>query len=217
MIRKDNNARLHIMLERLYGAYPRARIALDYNNSLELLVATMLSAQCTDITVNKVTKSLFRRYRTCEDYATTPVEILEKDIYSTGFYRNKARNIQASCRQMIGRFAGKVPSTMADLLTLPGVARKTANIVLSNAFGKIEGIPVDTHVKRIAKRLGFTEENNPDKIERDLMAIIPRNDWSRISYTLIEFGRTICKAPKPRCCECLLKELCPAALCRSEV
>jgi len=215
MIRNEKKARHHIMFERLYSAYPRARIALDYSNPLELLVATMLSAQCTDITVNKVTKSLFRQYRTCEDYAATPVEILEMDIYSTGFYRNKARNIRAACCLMIERFAGKVPQTMADLLTLPGVARKTANIVLSNAFGKIEGIPVDTHVKRIAKRLGLTAEDNPVKIERDLTAIIPREDWPRISYTLIEFGRTICKAPKPRCCECLLKELCPSVLCRS--
>ena len=195
----------------LKNEYPEVKIALQFSDPLELLIATILSAQCTDKQVNEVTKKLFKKYRTPQDYIKVPQEELEKDIYSTGFYRNKAKNIKALSKILVNDFDSKVPDTMEDLLKLPGVARKTANIVLSGAFGKIEGIAVDTHVKRVAGRLGLTANTDPVKIERDLMKIIPRNDWDIITLLLIHHGRKVCIARKPLCGNCVLNKLCPSA------
>ncbi len=205
---EDNVAAIISLLKK---EYPGVKIALEYSNPLELLIATILSAQCTDARVNEVTKTLFKKYRTPEDYIRAPQEELEKDIYSTGFYRNKAKNIKKLSGILVSDFNGKVPDTMEDLLTLPGVARKTANIVLSAAFGKIEGIAVDTHVKRLSARLGFTKNTDPDKIEKDLMKIIPRDEWAVFTLLLILHGRKICTAKKPLCGECILNKLCPCA------
>ncbi len=191
--------------------HPDAKIALNYSNPLELLIATMLSAQCTDKRVNEVTKSLFKKYRKAEDYAEVNLEELEKDIKSTGFYRNKAKNIQKTCRILVAKFNSEVPKTMEEMLSLPGVARKTANIVLTNAYGMIEGIAVDTHVRRLAKRLGLTEHDDPDKIEKDLMRITPKTQWRKITDLLIFHGRQICEAKKPKCEICVLKQICPSA------
>ncbi|MGB8218628.1 MAG: endonuclease III [Candidatus Methanoperedens sp.] len=191
--------------------YPDVKIALDFSNPLELLIATILSAQSTDKQINKVTKTLFTKYRTPQDYVNTPQEELEKDIYSTGFFRNKAKNIKNLCGILVQNFNSKVPDTMEDLITLPGVARKTANIVLSGAFGKIEGIAVDTHVKRLSFRLGLTANTDPEKIEKDLMKIIPKNDWDIFALLLIQHGRQVCEAKKPKCEICVLNKLCPSA------
>jgi endonuclease-3 len=191
--------------------YPDVKIALDFSNPLELLIATILSAQSTDKQINKVTKTLFEKYRTPQDYVNTPQEELEKDIYSTGFYRNKAKNIKKLCVILVENFNSKVPDTMEDLITLPGVARKTANIVLSGAFGKIEGMAVDTHVKRVSFRLGLTANTDPEKIEKDLMKIIPENDWDIFALLLIQHGRQVCEAKKPKCGICVLNKLCPSA------
>ena len=195
----------------LKNEYPGIKIALHYSDPLELLIATILSAQCTDKQVNEVTKNLFKKYRTLQDYIKTPQEELEKDIYSTGFYRNKAKNIKELSKILVNEFDSKVPDTMEDLLKLPGVARKTANIVLSGAFGKIDGIAVDTHVKRIAFRLGLTANTNPEKIEKDLMKIIPKNNWDIFTLLLINHGRKVCNARKPLCEECVLNKLCKSA------
>lgn len=202
---------LHIF-EILRKEYPDAKIALSYRNPLELLVATILSAQCTDERVNKVTVSLFKKYPTVESYARASLPGLEEAIKSTGFFRNKARNIKACCELILEKFGGRIPQTMDELITLPGVARKTANIVLSNAFGIVEGIAVDTHVRRLAYRLGFTTENEPDKIEKDLMAVIPEKYWFNLSYILIDHGRKICKARAPGCKHCVVRHLCPSSL-----
>jgi endonuclease-3 len=191
--------------------YPDVKIALDFSNPLELLIATILSAQSTDKQINKVTKTLFEKYRTPQDYVNTPQEELEKDIYSTGFYRNKAKNIKKLCVILVENFNSKVPDTMEDLITLPGVARKTANIVLSGAFGKIEGMAVDTHVKRVSFRLGLTANTDPEKIEKDLMKLIPENDWDIFALLLIQHGRQVCEAKKPKCDICVLNKLCPSA------
>jgi len=192
--------------------YPDARIALKFSNPFELLTATILSAQSTDKKINEVTEGLFKKYRRIEDYARAPQAEFEKDIYSSGFFRNKAKNIIASARKIISDFEGEVPRTMEELLTLPGVARKTANIVLLNAYGVVAGIPVDTHVRRLSLRLGLTEHNDPEKIERDLMEIIPRRQWGRFCYLLIEHGRKICQAKKPFCDRCVLSRGCPSAV-----
>jgi|SRR5659263_70018 len=199
------------MITLLKKEYPGVKIALHYSDPLELLIATILSAQCTDKQVNGVTKNLFKKYRTLQDYIKTPQEELEKDIYSTGFYRNKAKNIKKLSKLLVNEFDSKVPDTMEALLTLPGVARKTANIVLSGAFGKIDGIAVDTHVKRIAFRLGLTANTNPEKIEKDLMKIIPKNNWDIFTLLLIHHGRKVCNARKPLCGECVLNKLCKSA------
>src|SRR3990172_1304066 len=191
--------------------YPDVKISLNYSNPFDLLVATILSAQCTDVRVNEVTRTLFSKYRTPQDYLKTTQEELEKDIYSTGFYKNKAKNIKKLSEILINNFNSKVPDKMADLTTLPGVARKTANVVLSVAFGKNEGIAVDTHVKRVSARLGLTANTDPDKIEKDLMDIIPKKDWDVFSLLLIQHGRQICTAKKPLCGECILNKLCPSA------
>jgi len=190
--------------------YPEAKIALNYENPLDLLIATILSAQCTDTRVNVVTETLFTKYRKAEDYAEADLSELEEAIRSTGFYRNKAKNIKKSCKMIVETFDSQVPDTMSDLLKLPGVARKTANIVLSNGFGVVAGIAVDTHVRRLSQRLGITENKDPVKIEKDLMRMVPKEDWSAISYLLIEHGRKICTARRPLCAHCVLGErLCP--------
>lgn len=183
---------------------------LDHENALQLLIATMLSAQCTDARVNMVTKDLFRKYPTVYDFATANLKELEKDIHSTGFYHNKAKNIIACCNQLIERHHGEVPKDIEDLTALAGVGRKTANVVRGNIFGE-PSIVVDTHVKRISNKLGFTKETDPVKIEFDLMRKLPKDHWILCNIHLIRLGRTICKAPTPNCEECFLKELCPSA------
>jgi endonuclease-3 len=190
--------------------YPKAKIALEFANPLQILVATILSAQCTDKRVNIVTKDLFKKYKSAKDFAKARQSILEKEIRSTGFYRNKAKNIIESAKKIIADFGGKVPKIMEELITLPGVARKTANIVLYSGYGIIEGIAVDTHVRRLSQRLGLSKNDDPDKIERDLMKIVPKNDWGALSFWLIEHGRRICDAKNPKCDECILKTLCPS-------
>jgi endonuclease-3 len=208
---RDNKTRGLRIIELLEKEHSDAKIALYYANPLELLVATILSAQCTDKRVNSVTKALFKKYRKPEDYANADLEELEEDIRSTGFYRNKARNIIKCCQILVEKFNSKVPKTMEELLELPGVARKTANIVLSNAYGVVEGIAVDTHVRRLARRLGLSEHENPNKIEGDLMEIVPKGRWKRITDLLIFHGRRICAARKPKCRICVLNKLCPSA------
>jgi endonuclease-3 len=191
--------------------YPDAKCSLDFSNPLELLVATQLSAQCTDERVNLVTRDLFLKYRSAEDYATVSQEELEQDIRSTGFYRNKAKNIRAACQLLITNYDGEVPNTMADLLKLPGVARKTANVVLGNAFGIIEGFVVDTHIGRLARRFGWTTHEDPVKVEQDLMRLVPAPDWLDLSHLMIFHGRAICQSRKPLCQQCTLSKLCPSA------
>jgi len=201
-------AKIITLLER---EHPDAKIALDHRNPLELLVATILSAQTTDERVNIVTKPLFKKYRRAEDYADADLKELEQDIKSTGFYRNKAKNLKTCGKMLVEKFDSKVPNTMEEIVELPGVARKTANIVLSNAYGVVEGIAVDTHVRRLAQRLGLTENDNPVKIEQDLMRIVPRDKWKEFADLLISQGRRVCTAKKPKCEACVLNELCPSA------
>ncbi len=196
---------------RLAAEYPDASCALRHRNALELLVATILSAQCTDVRVNEVTKSLFRKCTSAKDYAEVPLEELEEDIRPTGFYRNKAKSIKAACRKIVERHGGDVPRTMDELTALDGVGRKTANVILGNAFGVSDGIVVDTHVRRLSQRLGLTTQDDPDKIERDLMNFIPRDDWTMIAHRLIDHGRRVCVARKPNCGDCVLSDLCPSS------
>jgi len=198
------------ILDLLEKEHPDARIALKFSNPLELLVATILAAQCTDERVNQVTRSLFKKYRSAEDYARADLATLEQDIKPTGFYRKKAQRLKEVCQILVEKFNSEVPRTMEDLLSLPGVARKTANIVLSNAYGVNEGIIVDTHVLRLAKRLGLTQSKTREKIERDLMEIVPREKWGRFADLLIFHGRRVCNARKPKCEICVLKDLCPS-------
>ncbi|MBV9924884.1 MAG: endonuclease III [Acidobacteria bacterium] len=199
------------LVKLLRKEYPEARCSLDYGNALELLVATILSAQCTDERVNVVTSSLFRKYRTWEDYASAPAAELEADIKSTGFFRNKAKSIQGACRQIGERHKGDVPRSMDELLELPGVARKTANVVLGNAYQIASGVVVDTHVARLSARLGLSREKTPEKIERDLVGLLPESEWIDFSHLLIAHGRKVCKARNPACGECVLAKLCPSA------
>ena len=196
----------------LSKAYPDAHVALNFTNPLECLVATILSAQCTDAKVNEVTATLFVKYRTAADYLAVPEDELKADIKPTGFFNQKATSIREACRRIVEVYGGRVPDTMEDLITLRGVARKTANIVLGNSFGVVEGIAVDTHVKRLANRLGFSEQSDPDKIEQDLMRLIPRDRWFDFTYVLIDHGRATCVARKPRCEECPVNYLCPSSL-----
>lgn len=198
------------IIKKLKKEYPDPKTALNFNNPFELLVATVLSAQTTDLQVNKVTANLFKKYRTIKEYADAPPELFKKDINSVNFYNNKAKNIQASAKMIIGQFNSEVPRTMDGLTSLPGVARKTANIILSAAFGIIEGIAVDTHVKRLSFRLGLTKNEDPVRIEQDLMELTPKKDWSNISHLLILHGRKICQAKKPNHKECVLYDLCPS-------
>jgi len=193
----------------LRAEYPDARCSLNFRTSLELLVATMLSAQCTDERVNQVTERLFEKYRSAEDYAGAAPEELEQDVKQTGFYRNKAKHVREAAAQLVARFGGEVPRTMDELTSLPGVARKTANVVMGNAYGIVEGVVVDTHVGRISQRLGLTAQEEPAKIERDLMDTLPREDWLDFSHLLIYHGRAVCQARKPLCAECSLASLCP--------
>jgi len=199
------------VIRRLEAAYPDAKVALNFSNPLECLVATILSAQSTDATVNEVTATLFKKYRRAEDYLAVPEDELKADIRSTGFFNQKATSIRAACQRIVEVYGGEVPRTMEDLLTLRGVARKTANIVLGNSFGIVEGIAVDTHVKRLANRIGFSNESDPVKIEQDLMGLIPREKWFSFTYVLIDHGRAICHAKKPRCTECPIEPLCPSS------
>ncbi len=207
----DAMTRVLKIIELLENEYPDAKTALNYIDPLEILVATILSAQCTDKRVNIVTKTLFKKYKTATDYANADLAELEEDIRSTGFYRNKANNIKKSGRMLVEKYDSQVPCTMEELIELPGVARKTANIVLSNAYGVIVGIAVDTHVRRLSERLGLTENTNPDKIEADLMLIVPKAYWKRINNLLIFHGRNVCIARKPKCSPCVLNKLCPSA------
>jgi endonuclease-3 len=198
-------------MELLEKEHADAKIALHYSNPLELLVSTILSAQATDEQINKITKSLFKKYRTAEDYANADLKELEQDIKSSGFYHNKAKNIKNCCTMLVEKHKGQVPKTMAELIELPGVARKTANIVLFNAYGIIAGVAVDTHVRRLAQRLGLTENEDSAKIELDLMTLVPKDKWMRITDLLIFHGRRVCVAKKPRCDVCVLNKICPSA------
>ena len=203
--------RFPTIYRRLEKEYPDAKCALNFSNPHEMLFATILSAQCTDAMVNKVTAKLFVKYPALEDYANADPAELEEDIHATGFFRMKTKSLQGSARKLLDTYHGEVPRTMKEMLTLPGVARKTANVVLGNAYGIIEGIAVDTHVGRLARRLGLTAETDPVKVERDLMAIVPRKQWLHVTYLLIDHGRKVCKAPVPRCEECVLSDLCPSS------
>lgn len=203
--------RVNEVIERLIEAYPGAKIALRFSNPLELLVATILSAQTTDKKVNEVTARLFKKYKKPEDYAYADLRELENDIRELGFFRNKARNIKSSAELIVREYGGEVPSSMEELTRLPGVARKTANIVLANAYGIVAGIPVDTHVFRLSHRLGFSKEKDPAKVEKDLMNLVSEVHWFKFPYLLIEHGRAICQAKKPACSRCILNDLCPSA------
>jgi endonuclease-3 len=212
-LRRDDPIELRApeIVRRLSDAYPDAKVALRFSNPLECLVATILSAQSTDETVNRVTETLFVKYRTAEDYLRMPEDELKQDIHATGFFNQKATAIREACRRIVEEYGGEVPGTMEDLITLRGVARKTANIVLGNSFGIVEGIAVDTHVKRVSTRLGFTTQKDPDKIEQDLMRLVPRERWFDFTYVLIDHGRTICTAKNPKCPVCPVEDLCPAS------
>lgn len=199
------------ILSALKRTYPDAHCELNYRNPLELLIATILSAQSTDKQVNVVTEQLFRKYRTAADYSTVDLKELENDLKSIGLFRNKARNIQACCRALVERYGGEVPQTMEELIALNGVGRKTANVVLGNAFGITEGVVVDTHVARLSNRLGLTSGNAPEKIEKDLQALVPRELWTMLSHWLIWHGRRRCFARNPDCARCELREYCPSA------
>lgn len=191
--------------------YPRAKIALKYSNNWELFVAVVLSAQCTDKRVNIVTEKLFSKYKQIADYACANLNEFEIDIRSTGFYKNKAKNIIASANKIIDEFEGKIPKTMDQILTLPGIARKSANVILGNAYQVVEGVAVDTHVRRLSQRLGLSKNSNPDKIETDLMKLYKKYKWFNLTYLLIEHGRAICDAKKPKCDQCVLNKICPSS------
>ena len=199
------------IVKALEKAHPAATVALRASNPLEMLVATILSAQCTDERVNKVTETLFEKYRAPQDYLKVPEPELAADIKPTGFFNQKTRSIRGACARIVEEYGGGVPDTMEELVTLPGVARKTANIVLGNSYGKVEGIAVDTHVRRLSQRMGFTEQKDPDKIERDLMDLLPQRKWFSFTYVLIDHGRAVCKAPTPKCEDCVVSELCPSS------
>ncbi|MGH9376166.1 MAG: endonuclease III [Terriglobia bacterium] len=201
-------ARMGKIFAALDHLFPRAECALRHENPFQLLVATILSAQCTDERVNKVTPELFRKYPTLQDFAAVPAEVLAEDIRSTGFFRNKAKNIVGAAKKIVADFGGKVPKTMDELLSLPGVARKTANVVLGTAYGVADGVVVDTHVFRIAHRLKLSSANTPEKVEQDLMKVAPRDRWISFAHQLIWFGRKICQARKPLCLDCPLEYLC---------
>jgi endonuclease-3 len=203
--------RMAAILPILKKSYPTAHCSLDHRDPLQLIVATILSAQCTDDRVNLVTKDLLQKYRTAADYAKTRPEQLEQDIKSTGFYRNKAKSIRAMAQSLIEKHDGKVPDTMEALVDLAGVGRKTANVVLGNAFGKNEGVVVDTHVGRLSGRLKLTRHTDPVKIEQDLMQVVPREDWALFAHLMIYHGRAVCQARKPRCAECPIRGYCPSA------
>ncbi len=210
-IPRDSKASRHAaeILRRLRGEYPTAECELTWENPLQLLVAVILSAQCTDVRVNIVTQTLFKKYHTPQDYLNVPVEELETDIHSTGFFRNKARSIRGACARIIEEYDGEVPQDMNEILTLPGVARKTANVVLGVAFGQANGVVVDTHIGRLSYRLGLTKETDPKKIERDLMKLLPQSEWIYAGHAIIWHGRRVCYARKPNCGACVLEDICP--------
>jgi endonuclease-3 len=203
--------RIPAIIKILRKHYPATCTALHFETPLQILVATILSAQCTDVRVNMITPSLFKKYPTTREFSRARQEELEQEIRSTGFFRNKAKNIIAAAQMMCADFGGKVPETMEDLIKLPGVARKTANIVLSSGYKKAEGIAVDTHVKRLSERLGLSTKTNPEKIEQDLLTLVPKKDWLDFNYLLVNHGRAICIARKPKCPECPVQKLCPSA------
>ena len=207
----EPKARAQKIMELLEKEHPDAEIALHYKNPLELLIATILSAQATDEQINAITPKLFQKYKTAKDYANADLSELEQDIKSSGFYHNKAKNIQNTAKMLVDKYNGQVPRTMEELVELPGVARKTANIVLFNAYGVIAGVAVDTHVRRLAQRLGLSENSDPNKIEKDLMNLVPKDKWMRITDLLIFHGRRVCTAKKPRCDACVLNKICPSA------
>jgi endonuclease-3 len=202
---------IHKLLELLARTYPDAHCELEHSNPLELLMATILSAQCTDVRVNQVTRKLFARCRSAGDYATIPLEELEKLVQPTGFFRAKARHLQQCASALLELHGGEVPRSLEALTGLPGVGRKTANVVLGDAFGAPEGVVVDTHVQRLSRRLGLSKKNTPEKIEQDLMRLVPRENWARLSHWLIWHGRRRCDARKPDCDHCELASLCPSA------
>lgn len=208
---KARAARARVIAERLMAAYPDAHCELNFSNPLELLVATILSAQCTDKQVNIVTADLFRKYRTASDYASAPASQLESDVRRIGLYRNKARNIRAACQALVSEHGGLVPTTLEELVRLAGVGRKTANVVLGNAFHIQSGVVVDTHVQRLAGRLRLSSARTPEKIEQDLMGLFPREEWTLASHWLIWHGRRRCRARNPDCGSCELRDLCPSA------
>ncbi len=207
MKKPSDTKKVNEIIKILSKEIPDSKIALRFSNPLELLIATILSAQCTDVKVNQVTKDLFDKYRSAKDYAEASLTGLEEDIRPTGFYRNKARSIQKCCQELLARFGGSVPNTLEELITLPGVGRKTANVVLGNAFG-IPGIAVDTHVQRVSQRIGLTKNEDPAKIEFDLMEIVPKEEWTRFSNLLIWHGRRICTARNPLCPKCPILNWC---------
>jgi endonuclease-3 len=202
--------RIREVIDRLAVEHADAGIALTFRNPLELLVSVMLSAQTTDVNVNRVTATLFEKYHTPEDYLAVPQGELERDIFATGFYRQKARSLRGTMRLLLDEFDGEVPRTLEELVRLPGVARKTANVV-SSELGRAQGIVVDTHVRRLSQRLGFTRQDDPVKIERDLMRLVPRDDWARFPHLLIWHGRRVCIARRPRCEDCVVNDLCPSS------
>jgi len=195
----------------LRKTYPKARTTLFFKSPLQILISTILSAQCTDERVNKITPALFKKYPSAACFAKAKQSVLEREIRSTGFYRNKAGNIIAAAKKIVTEFSGKVPDNMSDLVSLSGVARKTANIVLSSAFKKSQGIAVDTHVRRLSQRLGLSDQEDPEKIEQDLMKIVPEKDWLDFNYLFVDHGRAICQARRPMCLKCVMKALCPSA------
>jgi endonuclease-3 len=207
----DNGKRVRNMIDILSNEYPDAHCMLDFSNAFELLIATVLAAQCTDAMVNRVTPGLFEAYPSPQAFLDAPVEELQQAIYKTGFYRNKTKSIKKCCQALIDNHSGEVPSTMEELVALGGVGRKTANCVLGNVFG-IPGIVVDTHVRRLANRMGYTAQSNPDKIETDLTAIVPEDEWTHFSHLLADLGRSYCDARKPQCDECPVEHLCPKIL-----
>lgn len=206
---KEAAERVNKILPILKKTYPNARIALEFRNALELLIATILSAQCTDARVNQVTATLFKKYRSAKDWAQADIKQIEQDIKSTGFYRNKAANIKAACQKIVEKFNGQVPKDMDELITLPGVGRKTANCVLGDAFGQ-PAITCDTHVIRLSRRLGLSGNTDPVKLEFDLQKIVPREEWTNFSHVMIAHGRQVCKARRPACEGCPIAEYCPA-------
>jgi endonuclease III len=204
-------AKIALIIDRLQRLYPNARTALNWSDPMELLTAVVLSAQCTDVRVNQVTAELFKKYRTAADYAGADIDEFAEEIRPTGFFRNKAKNIIGAARVIIHDHNGRVPSSLPELVKLPGIARKSANIILAEAYGVIAGIPVDTHVIRLTNRLGLSGASDPVKIERELMPAIPKEDWYRFSSALIYHGRAICVARKPKCHACVLNDICPSA------
>ncbi|HYJ88839.1 MAG TPA: endonuclease III [Pyrinomonadaceae bacterium] len=217
MMISELKQRVRTIIRLLKRAYPDAKCSLNHSNAFELLIATILSAQCTDARVNIVTQDLFRKYRKPEDYLKVPEKELQRDIRTTGFFRNKTKSIQGTSKALMENYGSNVPQTMDELLELPGVARKTANVVLGNAFGIAAGVVVDTHVTRLSHRLGLSQAKTAEKIEEDLIQIVPRKDWVIFPHLLIAHGRAICKARNPLCAECVIEKLCPSSYLKTGV